>query len=82
MKTNNPGCYPFQEEEPFVIEETPHVFFVGNQPYFDTAVIEGSAGQAVRLIAVPAFRKTGEVVILDMETLDVQSIKIELEEDA
>jgi DNA polymerase delta subunit 2 len=75
------GCYPYQEEEPFVIEETPHVFFVGNQPTFDTAVIEGPSGQVVRLIAVPAFNESAELVLLDMETLEAKSVKIDLAED-
>ncbi|KAI9812536.1 MAG: hypothetical protein M1832_000386 [Thelocarpon impressellum] len=71
-------CYPFQDKDPFVIEESPHVFFVGNQPRFDTMVIDGNAGQQVRLIAVPKFRETGEVVLLDLETLDVELLHIEV----
>lgn len=79
--TRAAGCYPFQEEEPFVIEETPHVFIVGNQPFFDTAMVEGQTGQMVRLIAVPSFKQTGELVVLDMQTLEAKSMKIELAED-
>ncbi|KAL9101767.1 MAG: hypothetical protein Q9163_003014 [Psora crenata] len=65
-------CYPFQEKDQFVIEECPHVFFVGNQAEFETTVIEGSAGQSVRLIAVPKFREKGEVVLLDTKTLEAK----------
>ena len=75
------GCYPFQDEEPFVIEETPHVFFAGNQPHFDTTTIEGPNGQTVRLIALPRFKTTGEVVLLDVDTLEVETFKVELFED-
>lgn len=60
------------------MKEAPHVYFVGNQPIFDTTVIEGPSGQAVRLIAVPKFKETGQVVILDMDTLDVETITIEI----
>lgn len=28
------GCYPFYENDPFIIEECPHVFFAGNQDEF------------------------------------------------
>ena len=72
------GCYPFQDKDQFVIEECPHVYFVGSQPAFETAIIDGPAGQSVRLIAVPKFKETGEVVLLDMDTLEVESVKFEV----
>lgn len=71
-------CYPFQEKDQFVIEECPHVFFVGNQPRFDTTVIEGPAGQKVRLIALPRFHRTGELILLDSETLAVEVVKFDI----
>lgn len=75
------GCYPFQDDDPFVIEECPHVYFVGNQPKFETTVIEGPAGQTVRLIAVPIFKETGEVVILDTDTLIPAIMRFEVVEN-
>ncbi|KAJ5156728.1 hypothetical protein N7492_009531 [Penicillium capsulatum] len=33
--------YPFQTNDPFVLESCPHIMFTGNQPSFKTAVIEG-----------------------------------------
>jgi len=74
------GSYPFQDVDPFVLEECPHIFFAGSQPKFDTAVIEGPDGQMVRLIAVPRFDETGEVVLVDSETLEVERIKISIYE--
>ncbi|KAI9865921.1 MAG: hypothetical protein M1813_001888 [Trichoglossum hirsutum] len=71
-------CYPFQDKDQFVLEECPHVFFVGNQPSFETTLISGPAGQTVRLIAVPKFKETGEVVLVDVETLDVECVKFEV----
>ncbi|ERF74137.1 hypothetical protein EPUS_09233 [Endocarpon pusillum Z07020] len=71
-------CYPFQEKDQFVIEQCPHVFFVGNQPRFDTAVIEGPAGQQVRIVAIPKFHETGQIVLLDSETLEVELVKIDV----
>ena len=61
-----------------MIEECPHVFFVGNQPRFDTALIEGPAGQQVRIITLPKFKDTGEIVLLDTATLEVELVKIEI----
>ena len=64
------GSYPFQDDDPFVLDKCPHLFIVGSQPKFDTATIEGSSGQLVRLIALPSFCDTGELILLDTETLE------------
>lgn len=58
------------------MNDCPHVYFVGCQPEFGTKVITGPEGQAVRLIAVPAFSESKEIVLLDTETLEVSRIKI------
>lgn len=71
-------CYPFPAGDPFVLQECPHVFFAGNQPKFEKGLIEGPAGQVVRLIAVPKFSETGEVVLLDLESLECEVVKFEL----
>ena len=68
-------CYPFQDGDAFVMSECPHVYFVGNQPKFETSVIEGPVGQMVRLVAVPKFRETGEVVVVDLETLGCETVR-------
>ncbi|KAK0651846.1 DNA polymerase alpha/epsilon subunit B-domain-containing protein [Cercophora newfieldiana] len=69
-------AYPFQNDEPFVMKECPHLYFVGCQPEFGTRVIQGPDGQMVRLIAVPSFAATREVVLVDTETLDISRVKI------
>ena len=71
-------CYPFQERDPFVIEECPHIFFVGNQPQFDTTTIEGSDGQSVRLITIPRFHQTGQIVLVDTETLEPEIVQFDI----
>lgn len=71
-------CFPFQDGDRFVLRECPHVYFVGNQPRFETTVIEGPQGQQVRVVAVPKFRETGEVVLLDLETLAPEIVQISL----
>ncbi len=73
-----PGCYPFQDKDQFVVEECPHVYFVGNQLRFETTVIGGPVGQTVRLIAVPKFKETGELVLLDTGTLEVEIVKFNI----
>lgn len=71
-------CYPFQERDQFVLDTCPHVFFVGNQPRFDTCVIDGLQGERVRLITIPSFSETGELVLLDAETLEVEIVKFDV----
>ncbi|KAG5175621.1 DNA polymerase alpha/epsilon subunit B-domain-containing protein [Tribonema minus] len=78
------GCYPFLTEDPFVLEECPHVFFAGNQPRFATRLVEGHDGQQkgllnraaqVRVVCVPSFATTGEVVLIDLDTLEATPLQ-------
>ncbi|KHN98482.1 DNA polymerase delta small subunit [Metarhizium album ARSEF 1941] len=66
--------YPFQEDDPFVMKTCPHLFFVGCQPEFSTRTIGGPRGQSVRLITVPSFAETKELVLVDMETMEVSLV--------
>ena len=59
-----------------MIQQTPHVFFTGCQPRFETKLIDGDAGEEVRLIAIPRFKETGELILVDLETLAVEVVKI------
>ncbi|PGH15660.1 hypothetical protein AJ79_02254 [Helicocarpus griseus UAMH5409] len=79
-------CYPYQSHDPFTLQACPHVFFAGNQPSFRTAIVEGSAplsssetaeeqGTRVRVITLPKFNETGEIVLVDAETLEVEVVK-------
>lgn len=60
------------------MKDCPHVYFVGCQPEFATSTIGGPDGQSVRLIAIPSFAKTKEMVLLDTETLEVSVLKISI----
>ncbi|KAK5173591.1 DNA polymerase delta small subunit Cdc1 [Saxophila tyrrhenica] len=73
-------CYPFQDGDAFVMEECPHLFFVGNQPKFETGLVEGPGGERVRVVAVPGYRETGEVVVVDLESdeLGVEVVRVEV----
>ncbi|EHA56641.1 hypothetical protein MCOR27_004386 [Pyricularia oryzae] len=68
--------YPFQDDDPFVMNQCPHLYFVGNQPEFGTKTITGTEGQEVRLITVPTFSASRELVLVDNETLEVTRVKI------
>lgn len=58
------------------MKDCPHLYFIGCQPEFGTKVIEGPQGQTVRLILVPSFSATREIVLVDTETLGVSKVKI------
>jgi DNA polymerase delta subunit 2 len=69
-----------------VLEETPHIFFAGNQPeyssklvhgshFYDTDLTLGDDGQKVRIISIPKFSETGEIVLVNTSTLESEVIK-------
>ncbi|KAG5983236.1 hypothetical protein E4U55_000460 [Claviceps digitariae] len=66
--------YPFQDDDPFVLKACPHVYFVGCQPRFSTKVITGPEGQSVRLVTVPSFEDSKQLVLVDTETLEVEVV--------
>ncbi|KAJ5543222.1 DNA polymerase alpha/epsilon subunit B [Penicillium sp. DV-2018c] len=88
--------YPYQTDDPYVIESCPHIFFAGNQPQFKTATIEGDVPlrldgdtdmmdtadgadvPRVRLLALPKFSETGELILVDTETLEVEVVRFEV----
>lgn len=58
------------------MKQTPHLYFVGCQPEFSTKVIYGPEGQSVRLVTVPSFATTKELVLIDTDTLEVSTVKM------
>ncbi|EWC46283.1 hypothetical protein DRE_04454 [Drechslerella stenobrocha 248] len=67
-------CFPFQDVDKFIVEDCPHVYFVGNQPEFGTRLAYGPKDQVVRLVALPKFSETGELVLLDLDTLECELV--------
>jgi DNA polymerase delta subunit 2 len=94
--------YPFRDSDPFTLDDDmcPHVFVVGNQPRFETTVVEGmipppragvgdvaadllgigNDGQKVRVILVPRFDATGEIVVLDLDSLVPEKVCFKVEQ--
>ncbi|TMW69539.1 hypothetical protein Poli38472_001695 [Pythium oligandrum] len=70
--------FPIANDDPFVIESCPHVFFSGNAAKFGTRSIEGPNGQSVRLVLVPSFNETSTVVLVDLKDLSCFPISIDL----
>ncbi|CAO0802974.1 unnamed protein product [Mucor circinelloides] len=66
--------YPFSDRDPFIIEKTPHVYFIGNQPQFEDSLLNGPNGQKVRVILVPSFAETGIMVLVNLKTLECSAV--------
>ncbi|XP_050433902.1 DNA polymerase delta subunit 2 [Adelges cooleyi] len=67
-------CYPFEGQDPFIIKDMPNVFFVSNQPSYQTSLKENSSGTTTRLICVPSFSTTQTCVLLNLTTLECQPL--------
>eukprot|EP00210_Caulerpa_lentillifera_P007140 g6830.t1 len=66
-------CFPFNMIDPFVLEETPHILFAGNQSSFRTKLIQEN-GVSTRIICVPDFSVTSEAVIVSLHDLEAEAI--------
>ncbi|KAF1942727.1 DNA polymerase subunit delta-2 [Clathrospora elynae] len=69
-------CYPFQDDDPHLLKECPHMYFAGCQERFGKKVIEGPEGQKVLLVSVPRFRDTGKIVLVDLESWAVEVVRV------
>jgi DNA polymerase delta subunit 2 len=71
-------AFPFVDEDPFVLEQVPHVYFAGRQPAFATKLVAVSESEHVRLITIPSFCLTHSVVLLNTESLEAVEFTIQL----
>jgi len=69
-------CYPFKENDPFVIESLPDVYFVGNQRRFAQRLIEGPNHTKTKLIMIPSFLQTHQLVLLNTKSLECFTLQI------
>lgn len=59
------------------MSRTPHIYCIGNQPRFETAMVQQEDGQRTRVILVPRFCDSGDVVLVNHVTLEVKSVRID-----
>lgn len=76
-ETFAPACYPLSDRDPFLIEEAPDVYFIGNQPLFASRLYYGPDGHPILVVLVPNFASTGEMVLVQPSTLAVKVIKVD-----
>lgn len=68
-------AYPFPDSDPFLLDEWPHVYIVGNQPTYGFRNLD-IHGRRIKLISIPTFSSTGDLVLLDLATLETEVINI------
>ncbi|XP_044586496.1 DNA polymerase delta subunit 2-like isoform X1 [Cotesia glomerata] len=68
------AAYPYVETDPFIMDECPDIYFVGNTNEYATKCVTGDQGQTVRLICIPKFSKTHTAVVVDLLSLDTWPI--------
>ncbi|XP_030642330.1 DNA polymerase delta subunit 2 [Chanos chanos] len=68
------GCYPFYQNDPFILEDCPHVYFTGSAPSFRSKRITGPEGQEVLLVAIPEFSSTQTACLVNLRTLECEPV--------
>jgi DNA polymerase delta subunit 2 len=73
--------FPSSESDPFLMTSRPSVYFAGNCDEFEARLV-GDKGESIdniedgatRLVCVPSFASTGEVVKVNLRTLECEVI--------
>lgn len=69
-------CYPFEDSDPFTLDETPNLYVVGNQCASGVKNVEIGSNK-VKLISVPEFKKAGEIILVNTSTHEHKVLKFE-----
>jgi len=69
------SCFPFKMNDPFIINDCPHVYFAGNASKYENKKIKGEQGQIVQLILLPCFAATGQAVLVNLNDLNCQLLQ-------
>ncbi|PVH18495.1 uncharacterized protein CXQ87_001425 [Candidozyma duobushaemuli] len=67
-------CYPYDDADPFALEETPHLYFAGNQSEFGSRKVQLGEFEST-VVSIPEFAETGQMVLVNTSTLEVKVIE-------
>ena len=70
-------------DDPMVIDKnTPHIYFCGNcEEGFATKLVGEEGEEKTRLVCIPKFSQTGEAVLVNLNTLDVEVLRFKVDEE-
>ena len=74
------SCYPFKLNDPFLINESPHVYFTANSNKYDIKYMYNNnntskKSQKMVLLSIPSFVKTKQIVLLNINKLECETIQ-------
>lgn len=69
---NSIPTVPHLDQDPMVLEHSPNLYVSGNATSFSTTKVESTT-----LVCVPKFSSTGEAVLFNLETNDVELLRFE-----
>ena len=67
------NSYPFTKKDPLLMQATPDLYLCGNSESFSEYLLKVE-DSVTKLLCVPKFSKTGEVIILDLS--DYKAYKV------
>lgn len=73
--------YPFSDQDPFIIESMPQIYLVGNQDHFAQRLVETTyrgVTSNCQMVLIPKFAQRAEVVLVNLRTLQTESIVFEI----
>lgn len=73
---DNLSCIPFKQNDPFLIDYVPDIYFAGNQPEFVVTTYSSETKSKIQLISVPKFSKSLSCVQINLSNIDVEEINL------
>jgi len=70
------GCYPFLDNDPFVLETRPDLYFAGNCGKFEQCWVPDPAevGKGTLCVTLPEFSKTHSAVLVNLTNLSCRAV--------
>lgn len=72
LAPDNLSCVPFKDNDPFVIDFVPDIYFAGNQPEFAVTTYKTESKEKIQIISVPKFVGSLSGVVVYLDNLDVE----------
>ncbi|KAI6171730.1 putative DNA polymerase delta small subunit [Aphelenchoides besseyi] len=69
---NSVDGWPFENRDPQILDEIPHVYFAGNQPDYLSRMVEFKNGARTLLLTIPVFREKFQAVVMNVRSMRTQ----------